>query len=69
MIKKHREFVEKDHQVMDTYYDLCEKYKRSNAKSIKMQLKKLIEKDPDFLDPYLFIYEIRMKLRIINKNS
>lgn len=58
MTKKQREFVDKDHQVMETYYGICEKYRRSNAKSIKRQLKKLIEKDPDFLDSYLFLYEI-----------
>ncbi len=58
MAKKQREFVDKDHQVMDAYYSICKKYKRSNAKFIKRRLEKLIEKDPDFLDPYLFIFEI-----------
>jgi tetratricopeptide (TPR) repeat protein len=58
MTKKLREFVDKDHQVMDIYYDLCEKYSGSNVKSVKRQLKQLIEKDPDFLDPYLLLYEI-----------
>jgi len=58
MAKRQREYIDKYHKVMDIYYDLCEKYNGSNAKSIKKQLKKLIEKDPDFLDSYLFLYEI-----------
>jgi len=58
MAKRKREYVDKDHKVMDIYYDLCEKYNGTNAKSIKKQLKQLIEKDPDFLDSYLLLYEI-----------
>lgn len=58
MVKRQREYVDKDHMVMDIYYDLCEKYNGSNAKSIKKQLKQLIEKDPNFLDTYLLFYEI-----------
>ena len=58
MAKKQREYVDKDHKVMDVYYNLCEKYNGSNTKSIKRQLKQLIEKDHDFLDSYLLLYEI-----------
>lgn len=58
MAKKQREYVDKNHKVRDVYYDLCEKYNGSNTKSIKRQLKQLIEKDHDFLDSYLLLYEI-----------
>ncbi len=58
MAKRQREYVDKDHKVMNIYYDLCERYNGRNAKSIKKQLKQLIEKDPDFLDSYLLLYEI-----------
>jgi tetratricopeptide (TPR) repeat protein len=58
MAKRKREYVDKGHKVMDSYYGLCEKYDGSNASSIKSQLKRLIEKDPDFLDSYLLLYEI-----------
>ncbi|MEA3432235.1 MAG: tetratricopeptide repeat protein [candidate division WOR-3 bacterium] len=58
MAKRSREYVDKDHRVMHIYYDLCEKYNGSNSKSIKRQLKRLIEKDPNFLDSYSLLYKI-----------
>jgi len=58
MVKKQREYVDKNHRVRETYYDLYEEYDGKNAESMKRQLKQLIEKDPDFLDSYLFLYEI-----------
>ena len=53
-----REYVDRDHEVMDTYYDLCERYTGRNAKTIKKQLEELIKRDPDFLDSYIFLYRI-----------
>lgn len=58
MAKRQREYVDKEHEVMHVYYDLCERYDRRNVKTVKRQLKKLIEKDPDFLDSYLLLYQI-----------
>jgi len=58
MVKKQREYVDKNHRVRETYYDLCEEYDGRNAESIKRQLKQLIKEDPDFLDSYLLLYEI-----------
>jgi len=58
MVKKQREYVDKNHRVRETYYDLCEEYDGRNAESIERQLKQLIKEDPDFLDSYLFLYEI-----------
>jgi len=43
---------------MNTYYDLCERYDGRNVKSMKKQLKQLIEQDPDFLDSYILLCEI-----------
>ena len=53
-----REYVDTDHEVMNAYYNLRKKYTGRNAKSIKKQLKNLIEKDPDFLDSYTFYHTI-----------
>ncbi|MFQ6034619.1 MAG: tetratricopeptide repeat protein [Sedimentisphaerales bacterium] len=59
MVRKQREYVDKDHKVMGSYYDLCEKYCDGRGiKTIKRQLKQLIEKDQDFLDSYLLLCSI-----------
>jgi len=58
MAKRLREYVDGDHKVMSAYYGLHEKYNSRNAESIKKQLEQLIEKDPNFLDSYLLLYEI-----------
>lgn len=58
MAKKTREFIDNKHDVMNIYYDLCEKYNDRNAKTIKKQLNQLIKIDPNFLDSYLLLYEI-----------
>jgi tetratricopeptide (TPR) repeat protein len=58
MTKRLREYADRDHEVMDTYYDLCEEYNGRNAKSIKRRLERLIEKNPNFFDSYLSLYEI-----------
>jgi tetratricopeptide (TPR) repeat protein len=58
MTKRTREFVDKDHEVMDAYYDLCESYDGRNAKKVKKELRKLIEQDPDFLDTSVMFFGI-----------
>lgn len=58
MVKKQIEYLDKDHEVMSDFYDLCEMHDGSNTSAIKRQLKGLIKKDPDFLDSYLFLREI-----------
>jgi len=58
MTKKPTEYLDRDHEVMSLYYDLCEMYDGSNAENIKKQLEELIKKDPDFLESYLFLGEI-----------
>ena len=56
--KRQREYVDKDHEVMQAYDNLYEKYSGRNAKTIKRKLKQLIETYPDFLDSYVFLYQI-----------
>lgn len=56
MAKKQREFVDKDREIMSEYYDVCEEYDGRYSKSLDDQMKALIEKDPDYLEPYLLLY-------------
>jgi tetratricopeptide (TPR) repeat protein len=58
MTKRTREFVDKDHEVMDAYYDLCESQEGIKAKKVKQELRKLIEQDPDFLDTSVMLFGI-----------
>ncbi len=53
--QRKREFLDKDREVMSDYYDLCD---RRASKTTEAQLRRLIERDPDFLDPYLLLCEI-----------
>ncbi|KXA89141.1 hypothetical protein AKJ61_03480 [candidate division MSBL1 archaeon SCGC-AAA259B11] len=58
MGEKEREFIDEDREVMNAYYELCERYEGGNVRSIKRGLSELIEVDPNFLDPYLMLYSI-----------
>jgi hypothetical protein len=57
-----REYVDKGRAVMSLYYNLCDdvyaKHEGRNTRAIKRQLKQLIERDPDFLDPYLLLCDL-----------
>ena len=52
-----REFTDKDHGVMQKYYDICERDSR-DIRSVKTEMMKLIQEDPNFLDSYLYVCEI-----------
>lgn len=54
--KRIEEFVDKDHKVMGRYYDLLDE--EITPAKLKKEMKKLIEKDPDFYDSYLIVAEI-----------
>ena len=54
--KRMEEFWDNDHEAMEEYYDLLEK-KLSTGK-MKKEMQKLIQKDPDFYDPYLIVADI-----------
>jgi tetratricopeptide (TPR) repeat protein len=61
-LNKDREFLDKEHpyKFMEEFYDVNERYNESNMEvreAIK-RLLRLIKKDPDFLDPYLTLYDI-----------
>ena len=43
MNSKPREFIDKKHPVMEEYYELIDRYGESNPKSLKTQIRKLIE--------------------------
>lgn len=58
MGEKQGEFVGEDREVMDAYYDLCERYEGGNTGPVKIQLKGLIEEGSDFLDSYLMLYRV-----------
>lgn len=48
--KQINEFVDKEHKIMENYYSALENNLRRGQ--IKKQMRKFIEKDPDFFDPY-----------------
>ena len=52
------EFIDKDrYEVMEAYWDFLESKKVDDPKKGIAALKKMIEKDPDFYDPYIMLYE------------
>jgi len=54
--QQNNEFLDKKHSVMMKYYDTLE-FSRSD-KQLKREMKSLIEKDPNFYDPYITLAEI-----------
>lgn len=52
------EYKDRDHDVMDDYYELCETATDQDIKTVKKKLHEILGKDPDFLDPYLFLRDI-----------
>ncbi len=55
-IKQIEEFIDKDHKVSLKYYELLER--NLSPLSLKRGLRKLIDEDPQFLDPYLDLADI-----------
>ncbi|MBN1455927.1 MAG: hypothetical protein JW945_06735 [Methanomicrobia archaeon] len=58
-----REYVDKGHALSGEFYNLCDELsdaKRSgrNISAVKKRLKQLIERDPDFFDPYLLLCDL-----------
>ncbi len=47
------EFIDEDHEVMGPYYEILESYTGRNRKTTEKKLRKLIDRDPDFFDPYV----------------
>jgi len=55
-----REYVDKDRKVMDDYHKLIQEEPGISLLNVelKMELEKLIKKDPDFFDSYLTLFQI-----------
>lgn len=56
--EQEREYVDKDREVMSDYYDMCERYGGGYSKLVETQMRSLIEKDPDYFEPYLLLYDM-----------
>ncbi|HIH43163.1 TPA: tetratricopeptide repeat protein [Candidatus Woesearchaeota archaeon] len=50
------QFLDKEHKVIDKYYEILEKH--MPFKKLILEMSKLIKEDPDFYDPYLVICDI-----------
>jgi tetratricopeptide (TPR) repeat protein len=56
------EFIDGDHPVMNAYYDLIERYQAQGpTPAIQKSLEKIIERDPDFYDPYLMLRDLLVR--------
>ncbi len=53
-----REFIDKKHTSIGDYYNLMDRYTGKNAPYIIPKLKKLIELDQHFFDPYTSLVEL-----------
>jgi len=51
-------FVDKNHPVQMKYYELLDSPEIKTSRDMERAMKKLIKQDPNFLDPYLILYEI-----------
>ena len=58
MSEKKREFVDKKRELMGDYYDLLDNLEDMELEDVKKTLRAMIKKDPDYLDPYLLLFEI-----------
>lgn len=60
MIKttKQVEYQDRNHEVMTLYYDLCENASDIDKQIVKRKLTEFMDKDPEFLDSYLYLRNI-----------
>ena len=63
MTKAHREFIDKERNVMEPYYEFCDYYESKDFDygTGEKRLREFIDEDPDFLDPYLTLREILLE--------
>lgn len=59
-VRRVAEFMDKDHTVMDEYYEVTEQFQAQQVSltETKASLQRLIKIDNRFLDPYLFLAQI-----------
>lgn len=55
MCGKTVEYQDRGHEVMTPYYDLCEIAPGVDKQTVKRKLTEFIDKDPEFLDSYLYL--------------
>lgn len=53
-----REFIDEHHPVSQKYYEIMDRYNGKNTKAIISKLKKLIQIDPDYFNPYNTLQEL-----------
>lgn len=53
-------FVDKNHDIMNEYYDFMDSGEESTSK-VEQKMREFIKKDPLFLDPYIMIYNIYLE--------
>ncbi len=58
MNDKREFFDEKKHRGINAFFKIRDKLNENNVNDAINQLKKLIQDDPDYLDPYLLLFEI-----------
>lgn len=57
--KRMESFTDKDHPVMDEYYELLESPVSGNV--LKKEMEALIADDPDFYDPYIIVADLEIE--------
>jgi tetratricopeptide (TPR) repeat protein len=63
---RQKEFVDKDREARSEFYEILDGEPASKKSMIK-KMRRLIDTDPDFLDPYLLIHEILLGRRDIEE--
>ncbi|MHB9030614.1 MAG: tetratricopeptide repeat protein, partial [Candidatus Latescibacterota bacterium] len=60
--KKQRktEFVDRNHDVMSSYYNIAQAYTNRNRKMTRAKLSRLIQRDPDFFDSYIILSRVAL---------
>lgn len=58
---KELEFVDQGRPVQGKYYELMERFDSIKRQSAINALKRLIKKDPDFLEPYIILSEMHLE--------
>jgi len=53
-----KEFIDKQHPHVDDYFRIMERFTGENASYIISRLKKLIQRDPDYFEPYSSLSEL-----------
>lgn len=61
------EFIDQERPVQGKYYELMERFDTIKRQSAINALRRLIKKDPDFLEPYIILSEMHLEKGYIKK--